>query len=54
MKPVTYTVKQVQLMLSISRTAAYTLMNDPPFPVIRIGKAIRIPKELFDKWLLEA
>lgn len=38
----------------ISRTSAYHLVNDPPFPVLRIGNALRIPKEAFDRWLMGA
>lgn len=51
-RPQIYTVKEIQTILNISRTAAYALINDPPFPVIRIGKAIRVAKEVFDRWLL--
>ncbi len=48
-----YTVEEIGKMLRIGRTSVYRLVNDePPFPVIRMGKAIRIPKEAFDKWLL--
>lgn len=50
-RPQIYTVKEIQAILNISRTAAYALVNDPPFPVIRIGTAIRVAKEVFDKWL---
>lgn len=46
-----YTVREVQIMLGLSRTATYALMQDPPFVVHRIGNAIRISKRSFDEWL---
>ncbi len=47
-----YTVEEIRQILKISRSSAYRLVHDdPPFPVIYIGKAIRIPKEGFDQWL---
>jgi len=48
-----YTVADIQQMLNISRSTAYKLIDDPPFHIIRIGKSIRIPKEAFDKWLMQ-
>ena len=50
-EPQTYTVADIQKILRISRTAAYTLVNNPPFDVIRIGQAIRIVRRSFDTWL---
>lgn len=47
-----YTVADIQEMLNISRSTAYKLIDDPPFPILRIGKSIRIPKEAFDNWLM--
>jgi len=45
-----YTVKEIQEMLKISRTAAYKLINSHQFPVIRIGRSVRIPVEGFQHW----
>ena len=47
----TYKVSEIQTMLGISRTAVYNWIKKPPFNIIKIGKSIRIPKTLFDKWL---
>ena len=47
----TYTVTDIEEVLGIGRSTAYNLMKDPPFPIIKIGKCIRIPKESFHKWL---
>ena len=38
-------------ILKIGRNSAYSLMKNSPFPIIKIGKNIRIPKESFDNWL---
>lgn len=51
-----YTVKDVMLLLGISRSAAYDYVKkveeeQKPFRVIKIGSSYRIPKESFDKWL---
>lgn len=47
------TVKELQPYLQISRTKAYQLVNTPSFPVLRIGKSIRIPKDQLDEWIRE-
>ena len=46
----TYTVKEIEDILGISRNHAYDYINDMGFRIIRIGAAIRIPKAEFDKW----
>lgn len=46
-----YTVKDIQSILNISRNTAYELVEKSPFPIKRIGYAIRIPKEPFHRWL---
>ena len=45
-----YTVKDIQEMLKISRTAAYKLINSNQFPIVRIGRSVRVPKEGFNQW----
>lgn len=50
----TYTVNDIKTMLRISRASAYQLVSDPPFPVVKIGRSLRIPKEAFDRWLMGA
>lgn len=52
-EPQAYTAKDVQAILGLSRTAAYKLISDAPFPVIRIGRIIRISKKVFDAWLTQ-
>lgn len=45
------TVADIQKILKISRAMSYELVNSGAFPVIRIGKAIRIPARTFLEWL---
>lgn len=47
----TYTVNEIQDILGIGRTAAYTLVKAGCFSVVRIGGSIRISKKSFDEWL---
>ena len=47
----TYTVNEIALILGISRTRAYSLVQDDLFKSVRIGNAIRISKRSFDAWL---
>ena len=48
---IVYTVRDIQNILKISKTAAYALVDGTHFPVKRIGKSIRISKEAFDNWM---
>jgi len=47
----TYTVKEVSDMLGIGKTAAYNLVKENHFKIVRVGAAIRISKKSFDEWL---
>ena len=47
----TYTVEEIARLLSISRSAAYELVKQGNFRVVKIGTAIRISKRSFDDWL---
>ena len=47
----TYTVDEIQDILSISRTSAYNLVKKNAFRSVRIGGSIRISKKSFDEWL---
>ena len=48
------TVKDVQQILKLTRSTAYTLVNAQVFPVVRIGRVIRVPKSSFEQWLANA
>lgn len=43
-------VEDIARYLRIGRSSAYELCNQPGFPVLRIGKTIRVPKHEFLRW----
>ena len=47
----TYTVDEIQNILSISKPSAYNLVKQGLFRSVRIGGSIRISKRSFDEWL---
>lgn len=47
----TYTVDEIQSILSISKPSAYNLVKQGLFRSVRIGGSIRISKRSFDEWL---
>lgn len=47
----TYTVPEIQDILSIGKNAAYRLVNSGQFKTVRVGSTIRISKKSFDAWL---
>lgn len=47
----TYSVDEIQDILSIGRTAAYNLVKENQFRSVRVGGHIRISKKSFDEWL---
>lgn len=46
-----YTVKEIQVMLGISRPTAYDLLQENKFRWFKIGNKYRISKNSFDEWL---
>ncbi len=50
-----YTVKELQEMLKLSKGAAYNLIHQKGFPLIKLGDgALRIPAAEFKVWLESA
>ena len=47
----TYTVEEIAEQLDISKKVAYSLVKSGQFNYVRAGKAIRVSKISFDKWL---
>ncbi len=45
------TVKELSEVLRIGRSSAYELCRQNEFPVIRIGKSIRIPSKALFEWI---
>ena len=42
---------EIAEMLGIGRTAAYNLVKENHFKVVKIGASIRVSKKSFDEWL---
>ena len=49
--PLVLTIADLQKVLGISRVMAYELVHREAFPVVRIGRAIRVPRESLLRWL---
>ena len=48
------TVREMAEVLSVSRTTAYSLVNDEGFyPAFRIGRKVLINQEQLEKWIEE-
>ena len=46
-----YTVSEVAMMLGISRSTTYELINKKQIPVLLLGRRRVIPKQAFDDWI---
>ncbi len=53
MEKLTFSVDEMAAAVGISRPKAYELVNSEGFPVIRVGRRIRIPVAALENWLLE-
>ena len=49
--PPVLTMRDVQDYLGISRPKTYELAHTRGFPVVRIGRAMRVPRDAFLRWL---
>ena len=45
------TAKDIAGYLNISLTSGYNLMNSKGFPVLKLGKQLRVTRENFLNWL---
>lgn len=55
MSKTTMTVNELAACLQIGKSAAYQLIRTEGFPSIKIGRQIRIPIRLLERWIaLEA
>lgn len=50
-KKAVLTVEEMQKFLNISRPKAYQLIHQPGFPVLRLGRVVRIPKNQLIQWV---
>jgi len=46
-----YTITEVSQMLRLSRTKTYEMARDGSFPVVQIGRVLRVPASKFQLWL---
>lgn len=52
-----YLASDIQKALGLGKTKTYEFLNevykqkDPLFRVIKVGTAVRVPKQSFDNWL---
>ena len=46
-----YTVKEIQGFLGISRATAYKLVNSDRFHAVKVGRQLRVSAKAFDEWL---
>ena len=49
--PYTLTVKEAAALLRVKKSRAYELINQNIIPHVRMGQAIRIPRDSFLRWL---
>jgi excisionase family DNA binding protein len=49
--PIILNVNDIQKILGIGRRQAYELVNSGQFHSVRVGKSIRILKDVFYNWL---
>lgn len=49
--PLLLTVSQAAALLQIGRDQMYTLTHRSDFPALRIGRSVRINRELLQVWL---
>ena len=52
-KRMTLTVAEMAAELNISKPTAYEIANRADFPTLRVGRRIIIPREAFERWLLD-
>lgn len=51
--PMVLTMRHVQEITGLSRPECYKLPHIKGFPAIRFGRAIRVPRDAFMRWLEE-
>jgi len=47
------TVREAQDVLSIGRSKLYELIASGALPVVRIGRAVRLPVKELEKWVID-
>jgi excisionase family DNA binding protein len=49
--PAALDVKDIQQILGIGRGQAYELVNSGQFHTVKVGRRIKVSKEVFTRWL---
>jgi excisionase family DNA binding protein len=49
--PVVLRAADVQQVLRLSKLKTYELLNQEGFPLVKIGRAYRVPRDAFFRWL---
>jgi excisionase family DNA binding protein len=47
------TVQEVATLLRIGRSSAYELCRQPDFPLLRMGRIIRVPRSGLEQWITQ-
>jgi excisionase family DNA binding protein len=51
--PLVLTMRHIQEITGLSKPKTYELAHTRGFPVVRFGRALRVPREAFLRWLNE-
>jgi excisionase family DNA binding protein len=49
--PLLLTIRDVEAELQLGRTRTYELIRSGQLPVIRLGRAVRVPREALRRWI---
>jgi excisionase family DNA binding protein len=49
--PLVLKAGDIQRLLGLSRVKTYELLHQKGFPVVRIGRCLRVPRDAFFRWL---
>jgi len=49
--PLVLTMRDVEEITGLSKPKVYELAHTQGFPAVRFGRAIRVPREAFFRWL---
>jgi excisionase family DNA binding protein len=52
-EPLLLTVRDVEVALQLGRTRTYELVRSGAIPVLRVGRAVRVPREALRRWIDE-
>jgi excisionase family DNA binding protein len=49
--PLVLTMREIQEITGLSKPKVYELAHTREFPVVQFGRALRVPREAFFRWL---